>query len=70
MSYEQWIEERDFTIATDSEWDRAEAFEVGAANPDKAWIVTDRDVWHVNPFYTGPPVSHPESHSWEAYDED
>ena len=70
MSYEQWTEDRDLTVATNSDWDRAEAFEVGASRPDLAWIVTDRDVWHANPFYTGPPVPHPEYHSWEAYDED
>jgi hypothetical protein len=70
MSYEQWVEDRDLTVATNSDWDRAEAFEVGASRPDLAWIVTDRDVWHANPFYTGPPVPHPEYHSWEAYDED
>ena len=49
-----------FTYSTESEWDRAEAYEIGAENPDRAWICTDRDVWHANPFYKGPPVRHPE----------
>jgi hypothetical protein len=50
----------EFHYASDAEWDRAEALELGAANPDRAWINTDRDVWHRNPFYTGPEVKHPE----------
>mgnify|MGYP001553102981 FL=1 len=59
-------EERDFEVATDSDWDRAEARELGAADPDQAWVLTDRDVWHANPFYQGPPVPHPEDdYAWE-----
>lgn len=48
--------------STDSEWDRAEAWELGAARPDVAWVLTDRDVWHANPWYRGSPVPHPEDH--------
>lgn len=48
--------------STDSEWDRAEAWELGADNPTRAWVLTDRDVWHPNPFYKGPPVPHPEDY--------
>ena len=33
---------------------------VGADSPDKAWILSDRDIWYPNPFYTGPMVNHPE----------
>ena len=58
-------EHLDFHYSTDAEWDRAEAREVGFANPDRAWICTDRDVWHANPFYTGPAVRHPEDYSDE-----
>lgn len=50
----------DFLYSSEAEWDRAEAREKGAANPDSAWVLTDRDVWHANPFYKGPPVPHPE----------
>ena len=50
----------DFTYSSDTEWDIAEAYELGAANPDRAWVLTDRDVWHKNPFYHGPYVPHPE----------
>ena len=53
-------EERDFVVATDQDWDNAEARELGAARPEAAWICTDRDVWHANPYYQGPPVPHPE----------
>jgi len=45
------IDDRDFIYASDTEWDRAEAREKGAQNSDCPWISTDRDVWHVNPFW-------------------
>jgi len=53
-------EERDFVVATDADWDRAEASEIGAQNPAQAWILTDRCVWHANPYYVGEIVPHPE----------
>ena len=46
--------------STEAEWDRAESREIGAAHPERAWVSTDRDVWHRNPFYSGPEVPHPE----------
>lgn len=49
-----------FVYASDADFDREGAREVGAANPDHAWILSDRDVWYKNPFYQGPPVRHPE----------
>ena len=61
-------EERDFVVATDTDWDRAEAHELGAADPEQAWVCTDRDVWHANPFYQGPPVPHPEDDYAHGYD--
>jgi hypothetical protein len=51
-----------FTYATDADWDHADALERGAARPDLAWICTDRDAWHRNPFYHGPAVPHPEEY--------
>jgi hypothetical protein len=39
-------------------WDRAEAFEQSINNPDVPWILTDRDVWHLNSFYHGTEVPH------------
>ena len=54
-------DDRDFHYSSDAEWDRAEARELGALHPERAWILTDRDVWHPNPFYKGPPVPHPEA---------
>ena len=50
-----------FHYSTDAEWDAAAAIELGAADPRSAWVLTDRDCWHANPFYVGPPVPHPES---------
>lgn len=32
----------------------------GAENPDHAWILSPFDTWERNPYYTGPPVRHPE----------
>lgn len=53
-------EERDFVVATDADWDRAEASEIGSQTPAQAWICTSRDVWHANPYYVGEIVPHPE----------
>ena len=51
-----------FTYATDAEWDREGAREIGAEHPERAWILSDRDCWYPNPFYKGPPVRHPEDY--------
>lgn len=40
--------------------DREEAYAKGRENPDHAWVLTDRDVWHQNQAYCGPNVPHPE----------
>jgi len=53
-------EHQDFHYSTDAEWDHQEALEIGAANPEAAWVLTGRDVWHANPYYKGPAVPHPE----------
>jgi hypothetical protein len=62
--------EDEFHYSTDTEWDREEAWQLGAMYPNRAWIVTDRDAVHANPFYKGPPVAHPEfdgtQEEWEA----
>ena len=63
--FDAYQEHCDFTYATDAEWDRAEALEKGEANPDQAWILTDRDAWHANPFYEGPEVRHPEDYDYD-----
>ena len=33
----------------------------GHKRPERAWILTDQDVWVKNPYYIGPAVPHPES---------
>tara|TARA_A100000172_G_scaffold65892_1_gene45406 strand:- start:680 stop:1021 length:342 start_codon:yes stop_codon:yes gene_type:complete len=58
-------EEANFQVATDADWDREEARELGQLHPEKPWILTDRDAWHKNPNYTGPAVPHPEDECWE-----
>lgn len=55
-----------FTYSTDTEWDRAEAYQLGELYPERAWIFTDRDVIHANPFYKGPPVPHPDDYHDEG----
>jgi hypothetical protein len=57
-------EDRDFHYSTDAEWDRADAAQRGEENPDAAWVCTDRDVWHANPYYKGPAMPHPESQEY------
>jgi hypothetical protein len=59
----------DFHYTTDAEWDRAEAREQGENNPDQAWVLTNRDVWHANPFYKGPAVPHPEEEVYDFLDD-
>lgn len=53
-------DDADFHYSTDAEWDREGARDIGREHPDRAWILSDRDVWYPNPFYQGPPVRHPE----------
>ena len=55
--------------STQSEWDTADAYQRGEENPEAPWVLTDRDVWHRNPFYTGPPAPHPEMECPEMYDD-
>ena len=47
-------------IATPVEAGREYATNVGAMHPQRAWILSDWDVWYRNPYYSGPPVPHPE----------
>lgn len=65
--YDTRREHEDFVYATDADFDREGARERGAARPDCAWILSDRDVWYPNPFYQGPPVRHPED---DCHDEE
>lgn len=51
-----------FTYSSEAEIDRAAAMEGGAFHPEYAWILSDRDVWYANPWYSGPPVPHPEDY--------
>lgn len=52
-------------LATLAEADREYADNVGAMNPDQAWILSDRDVWYKNPAYRGAPQPHPEDYHSE-----
>lgn len=50
-------------VATGSESLAEFARNVGMDNPEHAWLLDPRDVWVKNPFYSGPPVPHPEDDS-------
>lgn len=47
-------------LATPTEACHEFARNYGSMNEHKAWILTDFDTWEPNPFYSGPPVPHPE----------
>jgi len=47
----QLEEHNEFNYSTDAEWDKEDARIRGEQNPDYPWISTDRDVWHVNPYW-------------------
>ncbi len=57
------------TLATIAEADAEYARNVGYQRQHQAWILSDRDVWYRNPFYTGPAVRHPEDDAG-CYDDD
>ena len=48
-----------------AEADRHYAMELGRESPEMAWVLSDRDVWYPNPFYTGPRQPHPEYAEYE-----
>jgi hypothetical protein len=54
-------------LATEWEAAREEARNVGAEQPDRAWILTQFDSWEPNPFYHGPAVPHPECEDEEDH---
>lgn len=47
-------------LATPADACKEYARNVGAMDPDKAWILTDYDTWERNPSYVGPPQPHPD----------
>lgn len=57
MSYRWEDPNPDYTGAM-NEW----ALVVGQDRPDRAWLLSDYDVWVVNPHYTGPRQPHPEDY--------
>ena len=57
-------------MATEAEADAEFAQNVGREFPQQAWILSNRDVWYRNPFYTGPAVPHPEDDEYYMHDQD
>jgi hypothetical protein len=54
-------------MATQKEADQEYARNVGHERRGQAWILADTDVWYRNPYYSGPPVPHPEEEPEGAY---
>ena len=52
-------------LATPQESLQEFAIVAGGDNPEKAWLLNDRDIWIANPFYHGPDVPHPESYDYD-----
>lgn len=50
-------EDSEDRMATPAQADQEWVRNVGMDRPDEEWILSDRDVWYRNPFYTG--VIHP-----------
>ncbi len=48
--------------------DREYARNVGREDPTACWVLSDRDVWYRNPFYSGPMQPHPEDDA-DMYEE-
>jgi len=46
--------------ATPADACREYAWNVGAQNPHRPWILTDYDTWEPNPHFKGDPGPHPE----------
>lgn len=55
-----WLQEEVGHLATPAEAVQEWGLTVGAMREDDAWLLHDFDVWVKNPFYSGPPVPHPE----------
>ena len=62
-----FLSEEDYEAALAERWATPDeamaeyAFAVGDQALERAWILTDFDVWVKNPHYAGPPVPHPEA---------
>jgi hypothetical protein len=57
---EEQEEEARTPLATPADAIREYAWNAGAMFSNRAWILTDYDVWVKTPHYKGPPVKHPE----------
>jgi hypothetical protein len=61
----QLQEELDFHCSSEAEIDREAARISGQSRPYQDWILSDRDVWYINPSFEGEPGPHPESYEAE-----
>ena len=50
----------DYYHPTLAELDAHEARALGAEDPKAPWVLTGRDTWYPNPYYSGKPMPHPE----------
>lgn len=63
MENEYWDDRFDDRCATESEADAEYVRNVGHDSPEREWILSSRDCWYRNPWYTGTPGRHPEDDS-------
>jgi hypothetical protein len=63
--FDDYEDDRNDRLATPSEAISEYAANAGRMFPDRAWLLTDWDVWVANPFYQGPKVRHPEEDDYE-----
>lgn len=54
-------------LATQVEADHEYARNVGQFETDRAWILAPTDAWYRNPYYSGPPMPHPEDEEYGEY---
>jgi hypothetical protein len=54
--------ERDSQVSSTMECSQEDARLAGRTRSNQAWILSDFDVWHRNPYYVGPAQPHPEDY--------
>jgi hypothetical protein len=60
QAYYEALDAETAPLATPADAIREYATNAGSQCPERAWLLTDYDVWVSNPHYTGPRVPHPE----------
>jgi hypothetical protein len=56
-------------MATIEDAEREYVRNVGSERPEVEWILSDRDCWYRNPYFTGKPGRHPEDYAVDGDDD-